>query len=323
MLSEALSAQINSPAFRPLTHWACSQRRLMKLQPRRKIALIAKWSIVKWKFCDTGVLFFPQRGGTVPIIPWRSRRRFRAVGAQNLPTVAHSQTGALHAQPASPIVRHAADNGQCGRLLRTFDPLHFHIQVRIHPQIHPSLLPPKHTQLVSLDPFDTLQPPLMRDLLLPSETRNSSPTAAFLSFHIYPLVFLDFWTLAHWHAACVAGVVLRDNQLHLPTFLWHAHAVLKVAWRVVFLFLASILRATCFQTNKSRYSYILMRMRHLKCRFSAGAQTKDCGGAPTARTPFVASLYVISLYSCKLILLFAIFVKKNVIIISFAVWNNN
>jgi Ion transport protein len=49
---------------------------------------------------------------------------------------------------------------------------------------------PKHTQLVSLDPFDTLQPPNERVLLLPSETQNSPTTATFLFFtpHIYPLV---------------------------------------------------------------------------------------------------------------------------------------
>jgi hypothetical protein len=95
----------------------------------------------KVKVVTLAARFFSQRGGALPIIPGRSRGRFRAVGTQNLPTVAHSQTGALHAQPAPPIVRHAADNGQCGRLLRSFDPLHFHIQVRIRPQNTPYLCP--------------------------------------------------------------------------------------------------------------------------------------------------------------------------------------
>jgi hypothetical protein len=48
---------------------------------------------------------------------------------------------------------------------------------------------------------------------------NSSTTATFLSFSTFTLSFGFLSSRTHGHAACVAGVTLRVNQLYLTTFL--------------------------------------------------------------------------------------------------------
>lgn len=61
---------------------------------------------------------------------WRRlKRKLWTVSASNFSSLADPKIGSIHAESASPIIRHAANDGQRRHLLLAPDSIHFHIQV--------------------------------------------------------------------------------------------------------------------------------------------------------------------------------------------------
>jgi len=58
-----------------------------------------------------------------------TRRNWRSVGAEDIPSAAHTEAGSFSAGAALPAVRHAEDDGQRRHLLRSARALHIHFQV--------------------------------------------------------------------------------------------------------------------------------------------------------------------------------------------------
>ena len=224
----------------------------MKLQMRRKIALTPN-DLLASESCDTGGTFFSTAWWSFANHSWAIARAVRGCRYSE-----RSDYCAFSNWCASCPTCAANCSSCCGQWTMWPSSSHFWSSSFSYsgtypPAKHPSPLPPKHTQLVSLDPFDTLQPPNERVLLLPSETQNSSTTATFLFFtpHIYPLVWI--FELSHtstqpallvWRCVLINYIWPLFCDMHTRFWKWRdASCFLRAAHNFV---------RDVFQTNKSR-----------------------------------------------------------------------